>query len=175
MNVERLDQRLNVSVYGRCGERRSPKIQPLTRPGIESGTFLLAVRDLTNCANLAHIHWLFSLPIGCRGGQTQPRRWTVRHIQHHPSDALLWLQGHWPLHVRSVFKVSIRCQVQFEKHYPRRCYTMCFNCNFYFKITASYCFVFLRFVFVRQSARLCSYHDNSFASCNTHLKWKLYM
>ena len=25
-NIERLDQRLNVPVYGRCGERRSPNI-----------------------------------------------------------------------------------------------------------------------------------------------------
>ena len=37
-----------------CGERRSPKVQPSTRPGIEPGTCWLAVRDLTNCANLAH-------------------------------------------------------------------------------------------------------------------------
>ena len=41
-------------VNGRCGERRSPKVQPSTRPGIKPGTFWLAVRDLTNCANLAH-------------------------------------------------------------------------------------------------------------------------
>ena len=59
--VERLDQRLNVPVHGRCGERRSPKVQPSTRPGIEPGTSWLAVRDLTNCANLAHtIQWLIS-------------------------------------------------------------------------------------------------------------------
>ena len=42
--------------HGRCGERRSPKVQPSTRPGIEPGTFWLAVRDLTNCANLAHTY-----------------------------------------------------------------------------------------------------------------------
>ena len=46
--------RLNVPVHGRCGEIRSPKIQPSTRPGIEpSGTFWLAIRDRTNCVNLA--------------------------------------------------------------------------------------------------------------------------
>ena len=53
--VERLDQQLNVPVHGRCGERRSPTVYPSTRPGIEPGTFWLAVRDLTNCANLAHV------------------------------------------------------------------------------------------------------------------------
>ena len=59
-NVERLDQRLNVPVHGRCGERRSPKVQPSTRPGFELGTSWLAVRDLTNCTNLAHTrsYWL---------------------------------------------------------------------------------------------------------------------
>ena len=31
------------------------KVQPSTRPGIEPGTFWLVVRDLTNCANLAHM------------------------------------------------------------------------------------------------------------------------
>ena len=46
--------RLNVPVHGRCGERRSTKVQPSTRPGLEPGTSWLAVRDLTNCANLAH-------------------------------------------------------------------------------------------------------------------------
>ena len=45
----RLDQRLNVPVHRRCGERSSPKAQPSTRSGIEPGTFWLAVRDLTNC------------------------------------------------------------------------------------------------------------------------------
>ena len=45
---------LNVPLHERCGERRSPKVQPSTRPGIEPGTSQLAVRDLTNCANLAH-------------------------------------------------------------------------------------------------------------------------
>ena len=53
-NVERPDQRFNVPVHRRCGERRSPKVQPSTRPGIEPRTFRLAVRDLTKCANLAH-------------------------------------------------------------------------------------------------------------------------
>ena len=58
-NVERLDQHLNVAVHGWCGERRSPKVQPSTRPGIEPGTSWLAVRDLTNCANHAqqHLNW----------------------------------------------------------------------------------------------------------------------
>ena len=50
----RLDQRLNVPVHRRCDERRSLQFQPSTRPGIEPGTFWLVVRDLTNCANLAH-------------------------------------------------------------------------------------------------------------------------
>ena len=50
----RLDQWLNVPLHGQCGERRSHKDQPSTRLGIERGTFCLAVRDLTNCANLAH-------------------------------------------------------------------------------------------------------------------------
>ena len=57
---QRLDQRLNVPVHGRCGERRSPKVQPSTRQGLEPGTSRLAVRDLTNCANLAHTLHLFS-------------------------------------------------------------------------------------------------------------------
>ena len=37
-----------------CGKRRLSYVQPLTRPGIELRTFWLAVRDLTNCANLTH-------------------------------------------------------------------------------------------------------------------------
>ena len=32
--------RLNVPVRGRCGERRSPKVQPSTRPGIETGSII---------------------------------------------------------------------------------------------------------------------------------------
>ena len=28
-----IDQQLNLPVHGRCGERRSPKVQPSTRPG----------------------------------------------------------------------------------------------------------------------------------------------
>ena len=55
--IERRESRpiwLNFPVHRRCGERRSPKVQPSTRRGIEPGTFWLAVRDLTNCANLAH-------------------------------------------------------------------------------------------------------------------------
>ena len=56
-NVERLDHQLNVPVHGRCGERKSPKVQPSTRPGLEPGTSWLAVRDLTNCTNLVHT-WL---------------------------------------------------------------------------------------------------------------------
>ena len=40
-NVERLEQWLNVPVHRWCGERRSPKVQPSTRPEIEPGTFLL--------------------------------------------------------------------------------------------------------------------------------------
>ena len=50
----RLDQRLENPVHGQCGERSSPKVQPLTRPGTELRNSWLAVRDLTNCANLAH-------------------------------------------------------------------------------------------------------------------------
>ena len=46
--------KVNIPVHRWCGERRSPKVQPLTRPGIEPRTFWLAVRDLTNCANVAH-------------------------------------------------------------------------------------------------------------------------
>ena len=49
-HVERLDQWLNVPIHGQCGERRLPKVQPSTLPGIEPRTFWLAVRDLTNCA-----------------------------------------------------------------------------------------------------------------------------
>ena len=42
-------------VQERCGaERRSPKAQPSTRPGIEPGTFWLVVRDLTNCQPRTH-------------------------------------------------------------------------------------------------------------------------
>ena len=52
--IECRETRLNVPVHGRCGERKSPKVQPSTRPGIEPRTSWLAVRDLTNCANLAH-------------------------------------------------------------------------------------------------------------------------
>ena len=48
--------RLNVPVHGRCGERRSPKVQPLTRPGVEPRTSWLAVRNHTNCTNLPHMH-----------------------------------------------------------------------------------------------------------------------
>ena len=47
-----LDQRFNPPVHGRCGERRSPNVQPSTRRRIEPGTSWLAIRDLTNCANL---------------------------------------------------------------------------------------------------------------------------
>ena len=36
------------------GKRRSPKVQPSTRLGIEPRTFWLAVRDFTNCASLTH-------------------------------------------------------------------------------------------------------------------------
>ena len=53
-HFRRLDQRLNVPVRGQCDERRSPKVQPSTRPGIEPGTSWLAVIDITNCPNLAH-------------------------------------------------------------------------------------------------------------------------
>ena len=42
-----------VPVHGRCGERMSPIDEPSTRSGIELGTFWLAVRYLTDCANLA--------------------------------------------------------------------------------------------------------------------------
>ena len=51
----------NVPVHGRCGERMSPKVQPSTRPGIEAGTFWLAVRDLTNFANLAHTKLIWGI------------------------------------------------------------------------------------------------------------------
>ena len=51
------DQRLNAPVHGQCGERRLPKVQPSTRPGIEPWTFWLAVGDLTSCANLAHTNY----------------------------------------------------------------------------------------------------------------------
>ena len=44
----------SLSIYGVVKAGRSPKVQTLTRPGVEPGTFWLAVRDLTNCANLAH-------------------------------------------------------------------------------------------------------------------------
>ena len=53
-NVERLDRQLNVPVHGRCGKRRSPKVQSSTRPGIETRTSWLAVSNLTNYINLAH-------------------------------------------------------------------------------------------------------------------------
>ena len=43
-----------IPIHRRCGERRSPKVQPSNRRDIEPGTFCLAVRDLINCANLAH-------------------------------------------------------------------------------------------------------------------------
>ena len=49
----------NIPVHAWCGKRRSPKVQPSTRPGIEPGTSWLAVRDLTNCANLAHTIYCF--------------------------------------------------------------------------------------------------------------------
>ena len=54
IEFEKPNQRLNVPVHGQCGERRSPKVQPSTRPGIEPGTSWLAVRDLTNCTSLAN-------------------------------------------------------------------------------------------------------------------------
>ena len=34
LNVERLDQRLNVPVHGRCGERRSPIFNPRSDRGL---------------------------------------------------------------------------------------------------------------------------------------------
>ena len=43
-----------ICVHGRCGERRSPKVQPSIRPGIEPETSCLAVKSFTTCANLAH-------------------------------------------------------------------------------------------------------------------------
>ena len=46
-NVERLDQRLNVPVYGQCSERRSSH-------KVQHSTSWLAVRDHTNCGSLAH-------------------------------------------------------------------------------------------------------------------------
>ena len=40
---------LNALVHGRCGERRSPKVQPLDQArDIEPGTSWLVVGDLTN-------------------------------------------------------------------------------------------------------------------------------
>ena len=54
MEKYHLRERVNVPVHGRCGERRSSEVQLSTRPGIEPGTFWLVIRDLTNCANLAH-------------------------------------------------------------------------------------------------------------------------
>ena len=49
------DQWLNVPVHGGSNvlwKRSLPKVQSSTRPGIESKTSWLAVRDLTNCVNL---------------------------------------------------------------------------------------------------------------------------
>ena len=37
----------NVPIHGRCGKRRSPRVQPSTIPVIEPGTFWLVVRDFT--------------------------------------------------------------------------------------------------------------------------------
>ena len=50
-DVDGLDRRLNVLVHGRCGERRSPKVQLSTVPGIEPETSRLAVRDLPKVPN----------------------------------------------------------------------------------------------------------------------------
>ena len=44
-NFESLDQ-INAPVNERCGERRSPKVQPSTRPEIKSRISWLAVSDL---------------------------------------------------------------------------------------------------------------------------------
>ena len=54
---DRLDQQLKVPVHGQCGEKRSLKVQPSTRPGIESGSSWLAIGHLTNCVNLALLQW----------------------------------------------------------------------------------------------------------------------
>ena len=43
-----------------CGEGRSFKVHPSTRPGIEPETFWLVVRDLTNCARLTHMFVWFT-------------------------------------------------------------------------------------------------------------------
>ena len=40
-----VEQKLNVPVHGQFGERRLPKVQPSTRPGIKPRTSCLAVRD----------------------------------------------------------------------------------------------------------------------------------
>ena len=60
------DQLLNFPVNGQCGERRSPKVQPSNRPGIEPGTSWLAVRDLTNCAkprtHTYHVTLILTIP-----------------------------------------------------------------------------------------------------------------
>ena len=47
-----LVQWLDTPLHEWCGERRSPKVQPLIRPGIEPRTFWLVVRDLTNSQGL---------------------------------------------------------------------------------------------------------------------------
>ena len=50
----------------------SPEVQSLTRPGIEPGTFLLVVRDLTSCANLAQtVSFEASLSPGARPADDQ--------------------------------------------------------------------------------------------------------
>ena len=46
-------QRLILHIDEQCDEMRSPKVQPSTRPGIESATSWLAFGYLTNCAKLA--------------------------------------------------------------------------------------------------------------------------
>ena len=53
-HFRRHNKRLNVPVHGRCGERRSSKVQHSARPGIEPRTSSLVVRDLTSSANLVH-------------------------------------------------------------------------------------------------------------------------
>ena len=53
MSRDKTNDLLSLSKDGVAKQGR-PKVQPSTLPGIEPGTFWLAVRDLTNCTKLAH-------------------------------------------------------------------------------------------------------------------------
>ena len=56
-------------------KRSVPNVQPSTRRGIEPGTSRLAVRDLTNCANLAHIDSVGNLICMWHIRRSLPRGW----------------------------------------------------------------------------------------------------